>query len=98
HAILTPSLHDALPISDAMPAHQAGTEIEEVPFAARRIEHVINRKPEIAEDHGHFVDEGDVDVALGVLDDLGGFGGADVGRAVDRSEEHTSELQSRFDL
>ena len=34
----------------------------------RRIQHVMGREPELLEDHRHLVDEGDVDVALGILD------------------------------
>ena len=65
--------------ADAVAAHQPGLEVEEVPLGAGGVEHVVDREAEAAEDHGHLVDEGDVDVALGVLDHLGGLGGADVG-------------------
>src|SRR5262249_47729161 len=64
--------------ADAVAADEAGAEVEEVPLGARRLQHVVDRDAEAAEDHGDFVDEGDVEIALGVLDDLGGFGRADV--------------------
>src|SRR3546814_1993723 len=53
-------------------------EAQEVPFRTGGIQYVVHRDAHLAEDHGDFVDEGDVDVALRVLDHLGGLGGADV--------------------
>ena len=38
----------------------------------------MHGNPHLAEDLRDFVDEGDVDIALGVFDDLRRFGGADV--------------------
>ena len=37
----------------------------------------MDREAELVEDHRHFVDEGDIDVALGVLDHFGRLGGPD---------------------
>ena len=68
---------------DAVPAHQTGLEIEEVPLGVGGIEDVIDRNPELVKDHGHFIDEGDVDVALRILDHLGGLGRLDAGGAKD---------------
>ncbi len=69
--------------ADAVAADQAGAEVEEVPLGAGGVQHVVDGEAEAAEDHGHLVDEGDVEVALGVLDHLGGLGGADVRGDVD---------------
>ncbi|KAG1380821.1 hypothetical protein G6F60_015184 [Rhizopus arrhizus] len=59
-----------------MAAHQARTERQEVPLAARRIEHVLGIDAEPIKDQREFVDQCDVDVALDVLDHLGRFGHA----------------------
>ena len=60
--------------ADAVPAHQARTEGQEVPFGAGRFQHLFGVDAQTLEDDGQFVDQGDVDVALGILDDLGGLG------------------------
>ena len=49
-----------------------------VPAAAK---HVVHRDADLAEDHRDLVHEGDVDIALRVLDHLGGFGRFDIARA-----------------
>ena len=59
--------------ANAMAADQAGAEGQEVPFAAGGFEHFYRVDAEAGEEDGEFVDEGDVEVALGVFDDLGGF-------------------------
>src|SRR3546814_21050946 len=64
--------------ADAVSADQPGGEAQEVPFRTGGIQYVVHGDAHLAEDHGDFVDEGDVDVALRVLDHLGGLGGADV--------------------
>ena len=64
--------------ADAVAADQARPEVEEVPLGARGVEHVVRRQTEALADHRHLVDERDVDVALRVLDRLGGLGGPDV--------------------
>ena len=78
--------------ADAVAADEARREVQEIPLGAGGVEHVVGGEPEGAEDLRHLVDEGDVDVALGVLDHLGGLGGADVAgdehvAAVDRAVE-----------
>jgi len=52
-------------------AHQARLEGQEIPLAARRREYFLGVDLQAVED------EGDVDVALGVLDDLGRLGDPD---------------------
>ena len=61
--------------ADAVAADQPGVEAQEVPLRARRLEHVERGQAELAENLGDLVHEGDVDVALGVLDHLGRLGG-----------------------
>ncbi len=60
-----------------MAADQAGPERQEVPLAAGRVQHILGIDAEPIEDQRQLVDQGDVDVALDVLDHLGGFGHAD---------------------
>jgi hypothetical protein len=58
-------------------AHQARTEGQEVPLGAGGLEHFEGVDADLVEDHREFVHQGDVEVALGVFDDLGGFGDLD---------------------
>ena len=69
--------------ADAVAAHEAGRELEEVPLGAGGGEHVAHVEIHAAHDEGELVHERDIDVALGVLDDFGGFGGLDRGGAED---------------
>ena len=68
--------------ADAVTADQAGAEGQEVPFAAGGFQYLQGVDAEFAEDQRQFVHQGDVEVALGVLDDLGRFGDADAAGAV----------------
>ena len=63
--------------ADAVPADQPGAEGQEVPFAAGGLQHLQGVDAELAKDQRQFVHQGDVEVALGVLDDLGRLGDAD---------------------
>ena len=56
---------------DAVAADEAGLERQEVPLGAGGLQHVPGTEAELGEDLRDLVDEGDVDVALGVLDHLG---------------------------
>ena len=68
--------------ADAVPADQARAERQEVPLAARRVEHFLGIDVQPVEDQRQLVDQRDVHVALRVLDDLGGLGHADAGGLV----------------
>ncbi len=57
-----------------MAAYQPGVELQEIPLCAGRFKHFVCIDAHPVEDDGELVHEGDVDVALGVLDDLGCFG------------------------
>ena len=63
--------------ADAVAADQARAEGQEVPFAAGGLQDLQGVDAELAEDQRQFVHQGDVEVALGVLDDLGRLGDAD---------------------
>lgn len=60
--------------ADAVASDESGLEGEEVPLGRCCLEDVVGVDAHKGEDFREFVDESDVDVALRVLDDLGGFG------------------------
>ena len=62
------------------PPTRPGPERQEVPLGAGRLEHVERVDADAVEDERQFVHQRDVEVALGVLDDLGRFGDLDAGR------------------
>mmetsp|Transcript_39155 Transcript_39155/g.91820 ORF Transcript_39155/g.91820 Transcript_39155/m.91820 type:complete len:403 (+) Transcript_39155:568-1776(+) len=68
--------------ADAVAAHQARLELQEVPLRAGRLKHLGGVDAELVEDDGQLIHQRDVQVALGVLDHLGGLGGLDAGGAV----------------
>ena len=63
--------------ADAVSADQAGAEREKIPLGAGRCQHFGGVDTQTIENEGEFVDQGDVDIALGVLDDLGRLRDAD---------------------
>ena len=71
--------------ADAVPTDEARAESEEVPLRAGCQQHVFGVDAEPVEEHGELVDQGDVDIALSVLDDLGSLGDLDRGGAVGAS-------------
>ena len=60
--------------ANAVAADQTGTKGQEVPLAAGGLQHGFGVNVHLVEDERQLVDEGDVEVALGVLYDFGGFG------------------------
>lgn len=60
--------------ANAMAADHAGAKRQEVPLAACSLQHLQGVDADALEDDREFVDEGDVQVALAVFYDLGGFG------------------------
>src|SRR5215831_12832358 len=68
--------------ADAVAAHQAGPELEEVPLRAGRLQHVGGADVHALEDDRQLVHQRDVQIALRVLDDLGRLGDLDRRRAV----------------
>ena len=56
-----------------MPAHQAWVHLDEVPLGAGGLKHIVRVDTHQREYLRQLIDEGDVDVALAVLNHLGGF-------------------------
>ena len=71
--------------ADAVAADQAGPERQEVPLGAGRLQDLQRVEAHAVEDQGQFVDQRDVHVTLGVLDDLGRLGNPDA-RCRDRCQ------------
>jgi hypothetical protein len=69
--------------SNAMPADQAGLEVQEIPFGSRGTKNILRIYPKSIEYSGEFIDKTDVDVPLAILDDLGRLCNFDRGRLVD---------------
>ena len=74
--------------ADAVAADEARLELEEVPLGAGRFEHLEGVDADAVKNDAELVDQGDVDVALGVLNDLGCLGHADAAGAVCARLDH----------
>ena len=59
--------------ANAVSAHQTGAELQEVPFRPCGFQDLVRVDADALEDDAQLVDKGDVDVALRILDDLGGL-------------------------
>ena len=57
--------------ADAVSAHQTGEELQEIPLGSCRLQHGFGIDSHFIENDGKLVHEGDVNVTLAVLDDLG---------------------------
>src|SRR6202012_4693949 len=68
--------------TDAVAADQAGAEGQEVPLRAGGLQNVLGVDAQAIADQGDLVDQGDVDVALRVLQHLGELGDLDRGGAM----------------
>ena len=66
------------------------TEGQEVPFGAGGVQHVARIDAQPIADQGDLVDQGDVDVALGVFQHLGELGDADRGGAMGAGADHAA--------
>ncbi len=69
--------------TNAMTAYQAGAEWQEVPFGAGGLQDFQGVDADLVKDDGQFVHQGDIEIALGVFDDFGGFCHFDTGGPVD---------------
>jgi hypothetical protein len=58
-------------------ADKTGLEIHKIPFGRRRRQHIAGVNTELVEDSRQLVHEGDVEIALGILDHLGSLGHLD---------------------
>ena len=65
--------------ADAVAANEAGTKRQEIPLGAGRLQHRFGVEAHAVEDNRKLVDQRDIEVALGVLDHLGGFSHFDAG-------------------
>ena len=74
--------------TDAVTADEAWIERQKIPFGARSRNYVAGIDAERLADRGQLVHEGDVDVALGVFDHLGGFRHLDRRRAVNAGRDN----------
>src|SRR6056297_2699392 len=85
--------------ADAVAADQTGAERQEVPLGAGGFEYRAGVQAQLAEQHGQFVDQTDIHVALGVFDDFCRLGDPDILRFVrsrrnDRGVESVNEISS----
>src|ERR1700683_4994558 len=67
---------------DAVAAHQAWAERQEVPLRAGGPQDFLSVDPDPIENERQFIDEGDVHIPLGVFDHLGGLRDLDAGGLV----------------
>ena len=79
--------------ADAVAAHKAGMEREEVRLGGSGAQHLAGVDAHAVEDDRELVHQRDVQVTLRVLDHLGGLGDADAARAV-----HAGERDLRIEL
>ena len=78
---------------DAVAAHEAGTELDEVPLGGGRFDDVMGVEAHGVENLGELVHESDVHVALRVLDDLGRFRDLD-GRGLVRAARENGVIDT----
>src|SRR5690606_3911458 len=83
--------------ANAMSAHQARAEWQEVPLGSCRFEYRLSIDAQTIEYKGKFVNECDIDVALGIFDDLGSLSHPD-GRRLMRAcgNDLTIKLVDQF--
>ncbi len=73
-----------------MAAHQAGAEGQEVPLAPRSLQHIKSVDAQLAEDHRQLIHQGDIQVALGIFNYLGGLRHFQASRPVSASPNDLS--------
>ena len=79
--------------ADAVATNQPRSKGQEVPFCARRQQHILGVDAEAMEDQRQFVDEGDVQITLGIFDHLRRLGDTNAGRPVcTRGDDRGIEL------
>ncbi len=76
--------------ADAVPANETGLKRHEVPFGPRRSQYVAGIDVQRLKDQRQFVHECDIEIALCIFDDLGGFGDLDGRSAMDASGDDRS--------
>ena len=83
--------------ADAVAADKTRCEFEEVPLCSGRVQDVVRVDTHAVKNDRQLVDQSDVQVALGVLDDLGGFGNFDGGGFV-HAAGHDRSIDRRNDV
>ena len=78
--------------ADAVPADQPRTERQEVPLGPGRFQHLQRINAEPVKNDGQLIHQRDVQVALRVLDDLGGFRNLDAGGDL-QSQTENNQIQ-----
>src|SRR5690606_6498065 len=68
--------------ANAMPAHQSRPEWQKIPFCPCSFQYCLGVNAQTIENEGQLVDQGDIDVPLSILYDLGGFSHTDGRRFV----------------
>src|SRR5262245_66226753 len=74
--------------ANAVTADEAGREAEEVPFGPGCGEDLMSIDRQSMKDCRELVHQGNIEVALRVLDDLRSLGGLDVWRTIDARGQH----------
>ncbi len=74
--------------ADAVPADKARLERQEIPLAARRIEHITGIDVEPVEEHDQFIYQGDIEIPLCVFNNLRGLSNPDARRPMDTCRYH----------
>ncbi len=74
--------------TNAVTSHQSGIELQKIPLGSCCLKHLVGIDPHLIEDHGELIHEGDVDVALGIFNDLGSFGHLDGTGPVHTGRDH----------
>ena len=71
-----------------MPAYKARIEVQEVPFGAGGFEYVKSIDAQFIENDRQLIDQRNIDVSLGILDNFSRFGHFDAGCTVHACRHH----------
>ena len=83
--------------ADAVAAHKTRAQFDEVPLGCRRLDHVVRVDVHRIEDLRQLVHEGNVDIPLGILDDLGSLRHLD-GRSLMRPVHQDGVIDGVHDI
>ena len=80
-----------------MPPNQAGRELQKIPLGPRRVENLFGIDAHAVKDKCQFIHQRDIQIALGVLDDLCGFRDPNARCAIDtRRDDRAINRRDRF--
>ncbi len=74
--------------ANAMATNQSGIKFQKVPFGSCGFNHVVGVDAHSVKDDRQFVHQGNVHIALGVFNDLSGFGHLDIRGTVNACRNH----------